>query len=96
MHEYIGGQLAKLKISFKDPSNYFGADWKTKFAEKGYSTAVCGRVGTWEQDGKEWVVRSRDGSSTISPTDVAKSIDGNLPAEAWADLARRFLADLRT
>ena len=53
VHEYIGGVLQKLKISFKDPGEYFGADWQSAFKEAGYSTAVCGRVGTWNDQTDE-------------------------------------------
>ncbi len=48
VHEFIGGELCKLKISFKDPSSYFGPDWKQEFEASGYGTAVCGRVGIWD------------------------------------------------
>lgn len=48
--EYIGGDLASLKISFKDPGLYFGEGWRQRFAEKGYATAVCGRVHNWEPE----------------------------------------------
>ncbi|KAK5261361.1 hypothetical protein LTR40_002369 [Exophiala xenobiotica] len=52
VHEYIGGKLAKLKISFKDPGEYFGANWRGGFEASGYGTAVCGRVGAWnDRDG---------------------------------------------
>lgn len=50
VHEYVGGELCKLKISFKDPSEYFGSSWKQDFEEAGYGTAVCGRVGNWEPE----------------------------------------------
>jgi hypothetical protein len=50
VHEYIGGRLWKLKISFKDPKEYFGDDWKADFEKHGYSTAICGRVGQWDSD----------------------------------------------
>jgi hypothetical protein len=50
VHEYIGGELAKLKISFLEPSGYFGDDWKEEFRKYGYGTAICGRVGTWEPE----------------------------------------------
>ncbi|KAL2837297.1 hypothetical protein BJY01DRAFT_237934 [Aspergillus pseudoustus] len=50
VHEYIGGQLAKLKISFRDPGEYFGPSWKEDFARAGYSTAICGRVGNWDDE----------------------------------------------
>ncbi|KAJ9647978.1 hypothetical protein H2201_001346 [Coniosporium apollinis] len=50
VHEYIGGHLGKLKISFLDPVEYFGEGWKDAFAKAGYSTAVCGRVGNWNPD----------------------------------------------
>ncbi|KAJ6036145.1 hypothetical protein N7540_000424 [Penicillium herquei] len=48
VHEYIGKNLAKLKISFRDPSEYFGPNWKADFQNAGYSTAVCGKVGDWD------------------------------------------------
>jgi hypothetical protein len=50
VHEYIGGEMAKLKISFKDPSEYFGHAWKDDFQKSGYGTAVCGRVGAWDPE----------------------------------------------
>lgn len=57
VHEYIGGELEKLKINFVSPAVYFGADYQTAFAEKGYGTAVCGRVGAWndEDDEVQWM-----------------------------------------
>ncbi|KAH8683882.1 hypothetical protein BGZ61DRAFT_534571 [Ilyonectria robusta] len=51
VHEYIGGQFAKLAVSFKDPSVYFGASWKEDFRRAGYSTAVCARTGDLKDDG---------------------------------------------
>lgn len=42
VHEYIGGELAKLEIHFRDPSEYLDV---SRFAEAGVSTAVCARVG---------------------------------------------------
>ncbi len=53
MHEYIGPVLSKLKISFVSPSVYFGERWEAKFKEAGYSTAVCGRVGNWNDETDE-------------------------------------------
>ena len=50
VHEYIGGKLLKLKISFKDPAEYFGHDWKAKFEAARYGTAICGRVGDWDPE----------------------------------------------
>jgi hypothetical protein len=49
VHEYIGGELCKLKISFRSPAEYFGSDWKNLFEANGYGTAVCGRVGAWDE-----------------------------------------------
>lgn len=51
VHEYIGGQFAKLAVSFKDPSVYFGASWKEDFKRAGYSTAICARTGDLKDDG---------------------------------------------
>ncbi len=55
MHEYIGGHLAKLKISFVSPEKYFGGDWEREFRENGYGVAVCGRVGNWDDESGEVV-----------------------------------------
>ncbi|KAF2427765.1 hypothetical protein EJ08DRAFT_662647 [Tothia fuscella] len=48
VREYIGGQLMFLRISFKDPKEYFGPTYKADFAAANVSTAVCARVGLWE------------------------------------------------
>lgn len=50
VHEYIGGELMKLKISFKDPEEYFGSGWRDAFEKAGYGTAVCGRIGEWKPE----------------------------------------------
>jgi hypothetical protein len=47
VREYVGGELQTLKISFKDPSEYFGSNWKGDFKANNYSTAICGQVGLW-------------------------------------------------
>lgn len=50
VHEYIGGSLMKLKISFKDPGEYFGQDWREAFKASGYGTAICARGGLWDDE----------------------------------------------
>ncbi|KAB8070330.1 hypothetical protein BDV29DRAFT_160571 [Aspergillus leporis] len=55
LHKYIAGELAKLKVSFKDLAEYFSSDWKEQFRKAGYSTAVCGRVGNGDSDSGELV-----------------------------------------
>jgi len=50
VHEYIGGELAKLKISFRNPGEYFGEGWTEAFKSNGYSTAICGRCGNWDPE----------------------------------------------
>ncbi|KAK5135336.1 hypothetical protein LTR08_005440 [Meristemomyces frigidus] len=50
VHEYIGGELAKLKISFRDPAEYFGEGWRAAFDKSDYSTAICGKVGLWNPE----------------------------------------------
>jgi hypothetical protein len=45
VHEYIGGQLQKLRIHFREPSEYLDA---SRFAEAGVSAAICARVGPLE------------------------------------------------
>ena len=42
VHEVIGGELQKLRIHFREPSEYLDA---SRFAEAGITAAVCGRVG---------------------------------------------------
>jgi DAPG hydrolase PhiG domain len=42
VHEFIGGELMKLKIHFRPPSELLDV---SRFASAGVSTAVCGRVG---------------------------------------------------
>ena len=42
VHEYIGGELQKLKIHFRDPGEYLDA---SRLAEAGITAAVCARVG---------------------------------------------------
>lgn len=48
VHEYIGGKLQKLCISFKSPAEYFGPDWQAQFKKANVGTAICGRVGLWD------------------------------------------------
>lgn len=42
VHEYIGGELQKLKISFHDPSEVLDA---SRLDEAGVTAAICARVG---------------------------------------------------
>lgn len=45
VHEYIGGELQKLKIHFRDPAEYLDA---SRLRESGVTAAICGRVGPLE------------------------------------------------
>ena len=47
VHEYVGGELVKLKITFHEPSEYFDT---SRFHEARVTAAVCGRVGLLEED----------------------------------------------
>ncbi len=47
VHEYIGGQLNKLRIQFRPASEYLDV---TKFEEANVGTAVCARTGPLESD----------------------------------------------
>lgn len=47
VHEYIGGKLAKLKITFVEPKKLLDT---SRFAEAKIGAAVCGRVGLLDQD----------------------------------------------
>lgn len=42
--------MSKLKISFHSPAKYFGPNFKSDFEKYGYSTAICGRVGMWNDE----------------------------------------------
>jgi hypothetical protein len=45
VHEYVGGELMKLKIHFREPSEYLDV---SRFAEAGVAAAICGRTGPLE------------------------------------------------
>ena len=45
VHEYIGGELQKLRIQFREPADYLDT---SRFEEAGISAAVCARVGALE------------------------------------------------
>ena len=47
VHEYIGDEITKLRITFREPSDFFDT---TKFAEAKVGVAVCGNVGLLEED----------------------------------------------
>lgn len=48
MHEYIGGELMKLRIHSRDPAESLDV---SRFAEAGVSTAACARVGLLDAPG---------------------------------------------
>ncbi len=45
VHEYVGGVLLKLRIHFRDPSEYLDA---SRLAAAGVSAAICARIGPLE------------------------------------------------
>ncbi|MGD0916458.1 MAG: hypothetical protein ABSB22_08370 [Thermodesulfobacteriota bacterium] len=47
VHEYIGGELTKLKITFREPSEFFDT---SRFKEAKVGAAVCGNVGLLEEN----------------------------------------------
>jgi hypothetical protein len=47
VHEYIGGDLVKLRITFFEPSKIFDP---SKFAEARVGAVICGDVGALEED----------------------------------------------
>ena len=88
VHEYIGGELQKLKIHFRDPSRYLDT---SRFKEAGVSAAVCARVGPlgapfwaghlihlcWDTDyGCE--MRSRFWLGDFDPPEIAPGREGRL------------------
>jgi hypothetical protein len=44
-HEYVGGELQKLKIAFREPSDYFDVD---RLKPAGITSVVCARTGLME------------------------------------------------
>lgn len=46
VHEYIGEDLVKLRITFREPSDFFDT---SKFKEAKVGAAVCGNVGLLEE-----------------------------------------------
>jgi hypothetical protein len=51
VYEMVGDQQQQLRISFLNPSTYFGADYKEQFKSANISTAVVGPVGFWAGKG---------------------------------------------
>jgi hypothetical protein len=51
--EYVGGDLQSMKITFQNPSVYFGPTWKEDFAKNNYSTAICSRVAAYDAPTKD-------------------------------------------
>ena len=47
VHEYIGKDICKLRITFSEPSNFFDT---SRFKSAGVTAAVCGRVGLLEEE----------------------------------------------
>jgi len=47
VHEYVGEELVKLKIKFREPSDFFDT---SRFEEAKVGAAVCGDVGLLEED----------------------------------------------
>lgn len=46
VHEYIGGDLVKLRITFREPSDFFDT---SRFKEAKVGAAVCGNIGFLEE-----------------------------------------------
>lgn len=46
VHEYIGGELVKLRITFREPSEFFDT---SRFKEARVGAVVCGNVGLLEE-----------------------------------------------
>lgn len=55
MHDYIGGELAKLKISFVSPEKLFWGELGRGVPEGGYELAVCAGAGNWNDETGECV-----------------------------------------
>lgn len=46
VHEYLGGDLVKLRITFREPSDFFDT---SRFKEAKVGAAVCGNVGLLDE-----------------------------------------------
>src|ERR1700744_59551 len=53
IQEWIGEECFHLRMEFKAPSKYFGNDWREKFRQNSYETAICARIGIWGGPGIE-------------------------------------------
>ena len=49
VHEYIGGELVKLRITFREPSEFFNT---SRFKEARVGAVICGNVGLLEEKGQ--------------------------------------------
>jgi hypothetical protein len=49
----IGDDMHHLRVAFKDPSEYLGAEWRYECEINGYATAICARTGIWSGPGIE-------------------------------------------
>jgi hypothetical protein len=49
VHEYIGGELVKLRITFREPSEFFDT---SRFKEARVGAVICGNVGLLEEKGQ--------------------------------------------
>jgi hypothetical protein len=84
VYEYIGGILNQLRISFKDPGEYFGPTWKEDFKKNNISAAICGRVGLWEGKGKG--IEATDIGHLVHLIHKECNECGNYPHEATDDI----------
>lgn len=88
VHEFIGGELQKLRIHFREPGDYLDT---SRFAKAGISAAICARVGPI--DGPVWAghlihlcrdtpygceMRSRFWLGDFDPAEIAPNRDARV------------------
>ncbi len=109
VHEYIGGELRKLRIRFLDPSELLDT---SRFEQAGVSGVVYGRTGlldppVWTghvvhlcrdtDDGCE--MRSRFWLGDFDPPDIAPTPQGRtelIPDQLGQDLLKHCMEEMRT
>jgi hypothetical protein len=109
VHEYIGGDLQKLRIRFRDPSELLDT---SRFEEAGVSGVVCARTGLLEapiwgghliyfcrdtDDGCE--MRSRFWLGDVDPPEIARTPEEKtamFPDEAGRSLLNHCIEEMRT
>ena len=109
VHEHVGGELQKLRIRFRDPSELLDT---SRFAEAGVSGVICARTGLLEasvwmghlihfcrdtDDGCE--MRSRFWLGDVDPPDIAPTREARIelfPDKTGQALLQHCIEEMRS